>query len=432
MDENPLHPALKKLCTSLDDLAKQVKDGWNDDRSLNENWGWNHPVMTRSDLSSHSSDLADEIREKGTAEPEKNVINTVEWWQSRFPHLKQVAQYFYNGNGAQAVPVYLASIAQLRKDLEPILGWQTVRDTNSLPPKLARRIRSYTAELDQIAPNKEELTKRIALINEATSAAETLPTDLEALAGARKTIEELQSKSSVMHEKISEYSSKSLASMDAIHTWEKGAAKLVSQCEEAYKITTTKGLAGAFTQRHHNLTYSMWAWVVVLVAALGVGYYFGAQRLKDITSILNSAAEQKGALWPNAILALFSLGAPIWLAWIATKQIGQRFRLAEDYAYKATVAKAYEGYRKEAARIDEDFEARLFDSALTRLEEAPLRLVETKTHGSPWHEFLESEAFREALKVVPGFREQVKKLGRKAANGDGERVSAKLEKPTDR
>ncbi|MNV99006.1 hypothetical protein D3C71_1943230 [compost metagenome] len=76
----------------------------------------------------------------------------------------------------------------------------------------------------------------------------------------------------------------------------------------------------------------------------------------------------------------------MWFAWVSTKQIGQRFRLAEDYGFKASVAKAYEGYRKEAARIDEAFEAKLFSIALTRLDEAPLRTVEAETPGSPWHE----------------------------------------------
>ena len=31
---------------------------------------------------------------------------------------------------------------------------------------------------------------------------------------------------------------------------------------------------------------------------------------------------------------------------------------------------------------------RLFSSALTRLEEAPLRLIDNDTHGSPWSEIL--------------------------------------------
>ena len=67
---------------------------------------------------------------------------------------------------------------------------------------------------------------------------------------------------------------------------------------------------------------------------------------------------------------------------------GERFRLSEDYAFKASVSKAYEGYRREAANLDEAFAARLFSSALTRLDEAPLRLVETENHGSPWHELI--------------------------------------------
>ena len=116
----------------------------------------------------------------------------------------------------------------------------------------------------------------------------------------------------------------------------------------------------------------------------------------------------------QAVLSLLSVGAPLWFAWLATKQIGQRFRLAEDYAFKASVAKAYEGYRKEAARIDPAFEHRLFGSALTRLDEAPLRLVETGTHGSPWHELANSEAVRRTFDAAPDIRDKFTALLRDA------------------
>lgn len=125
-------------------------------------------------------------------------------------------------------------------------------------------------------------------------------------------------------------------------------------------------------------------------------------------------------------LSLLSVGAPLWFAWLATKQIGQRFKLAEDYGFKASVAKAYEGYRKEAARIDEAFEARLFASALTRLEEAPLRLVGNTEHGSPWHELISSDAFQEALKFIPGFRDkfiEVAKAGLSKVSGDSTKLA---------
>jgi hypothetical protein len=108
----------------------------------------------------------------------------------------------------------------------------------------------------------------------------------------------------------------------------------------------------------------------------------------------------------NCILALLSLSAPLWFAWISTKQIGQRFKLAEDYSFKASVAKAYEGYRKESARIDPAFEARLFSSALTRLEEAPLRLMEKDSHGSPWHELITSPQFEKAMNKIPELKDK--------------------------
>lgn len=119
-----------------------------------------------------------------------------------------------------------------------------------------------------------------------------------------------------------------------------------------------------------------------------------------------------GSIWLHIVLSILSLGAPIWFAWVATKQISQRFRLSEDYAFKASVAKAYEGYRKEAARIDESFEARLFSSALSRLEEAPLRLVESDTHSSPWHELISSPQFQKALETLPELRDKFIELAK--------------------
>jgi hypothetical protein len=112
------------------------------------------------------------------------------------------------------------------------------------------------------------------------------------------------------------------------------------------------------------------------------------------------------------IISILSVGAPIWFAWIATKQIGQRFKLSEDYGFKSSVAKAYEGYKKEASRIDEKLEHRLFSSALTRLEEAPLRLMDGKTHGSPWHEIFESDNFKSAMNNIPEFRDKVYELAK--------------------
>jgi hypothetical protein len=200
---------------------------------------------------------------------------------------------------------------------------------------------------------------------------------------------------------------KSKSAIDKMEGYEVAAQKLIAQCEAAYHITTTKGLAGAFDQRAASLAWSMRGWVLGLAAALVTGSWIGGARLSKLATSLTDATPNWPAIVSNVALSILGVCAPLWFAWLATKQIGQRFRLAEDYAFKASVAKAYEGYRKEAAMLDPEFQSTLFRSALTRLDEAPLRLVETEHHGSPWAEMLNSAAVKNAFKISPELPAQI-------------------------
>ena len=108
----------------------------------------------------------------------------------------------------------------------------------------------------------------------------------------------------------------------------------------------------------------MRGWVGGLALALVAGSFLGAEKLVSLSAELASDSPKWGLIVTQVLLAVLSIGAPLWFSWLATKQIGQRFRLSEDYAFKASVAKAYEGYRKEAAKLDPEFSAKLFGSAL--------------------------------------------------------------------
>ena len=244
--------------------------------------------------------------------------------------------------------------------------------------------------------------------------AETLPIDLQALAEAREKLTKASLDSALLAEKVKEAHESASSELRKMQGSNAEAAQLVKQCEAAYQITTTKGLAGAFDQRAGRLAGSMWTWVGGLVVALGVGSLIGAHRLELLSVALQAPNPNWAGISMQALLSLLSVGAPLWFAWLATKQIGLRFRLAEDYAFKASVAKAYEGYRKEAARIDPAFESQLFASALMRLDEAPLRLVESGSHGSPWHELANSEGVRRAFNSAPEFQEKATALLREA------------------
>jgi hypothetical protein len=261
-------------------------------------------------------------------------------------------------------------------------------------------------------PDKETLKNKIDLILEATKAAEDLPVDLERLKDAHQKVSKLSTDAAELYGKIDTYFKDSERASKLIDEKKSEADKLVAQCEEAYRITTTKGLAAAFDQRANRLSQTMWIWVIGLLVALALGGVIGASRFNALIQALQTTTPQWGAIWMNFALSIIGLGAPIWFAWLATKQIAQRFKLSEDYAFKASVAKAYEGYRREAARIDEAFEARL----LTRLEEAPLRVIDNDYHSSPWQEFFSSQSFQKALEIIPELKNKFIGLAKDGIN----------------
>ncbi|MEY4507444.1 MAG: hypothetical protein RL297_2022 [Pseudomonadota bacterium] len=412
-----MNEQLEAVCRALDALGGAITSGWSGDQTFCEAWGWNCPAVTRHDAAAIATSLAAEIREADIQEIDEETSEFL----GDLPRTLKVVQtqtvpQFWNGNNGAAYAAYLGTISSIRASLHPLLGWKTIPDPKTLPGHTVRRLKSIQAEVEALAPNKDQLQKQLQEIAQAHTVAENLPLDLKALADARQKV--------VSHADAAEAAAKRIdvateASNEDVRKTKinaEEAAKLVAQCEEAYRITTTKGLAAAFDQRATRLGWAVSIWVVGLVAALAFGSYLGAQRLEALTQVLAAPSINWASILLHAILSFLSIGAPIWFAWLATKQIGQRFRLAEDYAYKASVAKAYEGYRREAARIDPEFEARLFASALTRLEEAPLRLVDTTTHGSPWHEALSSSPVQKTIDAVPELRDRALSLAADAVS----------------
>jgi len=402
-----MNPTLSDICIALDELHLVVLTSWTDDRTVNEVHGWHHPCLTRHDLAGMPLALAARLREANIETVENELEARLKDVPRRLGLLHPTTvPHMFNGNGHQAIPAFIGTLDALAIALRPVLGWQVLSDNKAMPAKLANRLRSIQVEIDSIVPNKEALSNRVKQIEDATEAADSLPQDLQSLRDARIEIANLLKESNAKATEIGIDKGASTASIEAIKLKQDQAAKLVQQCEEAYRITTTKGLASAFDQRATSLAKSMWVWVAGLLVALYFGADIGANRIQLLSGSLNAAEPRWGVIWMQALLSFLTIGGPLWFSWLATKQIGQRFRLAEDYAFKASVAKAYEGYRREAARIDEVFEARLFSAALSRLEEAPLRLVEGATHGSPWHELISSQAFLSALDTAPALREK--------------------------
>lgn len=418
-----MKPAVEAAAKAYESLSKAILASTTENRPYNIVWGWNLPPITRTELAELPSRFAARLRTLPDGDVTKEVEDLLKAVPERATQLQNGSIGNLPGpNAIHVVPQIYELVDVVERALPPRLppkvsvDWREADEKKLLPPDLLRRLRSIEASLRNIEPRTGKLAEQVAAIEAAHAAAESLPTDLATLGEARAEIDEARTAAKSAAEEIETARTGAEEARGRIAENEKESAQLVKNCGEAYRVTTTKGLAAAFHQRAFWLNVSLVLWIIGLLVALSVAAYMATQRLTLIQELMRAGASSD-RLWVHVALAILSVGAPVWFAWIATKQIGQRFRLAEDYAFKASVAKAYEGYRREAARIDPQFEARLFGSALTRLEEAPLRFVESEIHGSPWHELTSSPAFEKALSLVPELKSKYLSLVPAALRG---------------
>lgn len=386
---------------ALISLSKAVIAGFpsQNDSLFSDHWGWLAPAINRHDAAAQAIQLAEDLKHLN-AYPNEARIPAAEMVRRITLLESNTVPQLYNGNIGQAYPAYTGTLQAISATLLPQATWMPV-DKSMWPANVARKAVAAQRHLDELNASIPELASNIADILAAHKVADNLEIDLQALAEAREKVEKAVTESAIKSAQLDSLLSHSTTSLESLTARAEVAAKLVAQCEAAYHITTTKGLAGAFDQRAISLRWSMRGWVVGLSGALLAGSWIGAARLESLAAALSVENPKWPLVISQILLSVLGVGAPIWFAWLATKQVGQRFRLAEDYAFKASVSKAYEGYRKEAASLDPEFQATLFRSALQRLDEAPLRLVETHQHASPMQDFANSDIVKHAYKIAP-------------------------------
>ncbi|EPY4109788.1 hypothetical protein [Klebsiella pneumoniae] len=409
-----MHNTLIAIQARLRELISQVQASVpNDEPFGNAHANWTYPGLTRAELIEEAETIVGLI-EKRCGEDLGEHEARLQDYVRRLQHLQQHTVPQLWGNAGQAVPVYMLTLQGLRKALDPVLNRDDRAEAASKLKRLTQQLRGMEARLNGLEPRATELNTMVERIEQAYHAADQLPTDLETLAEARQNISDLikdATRDQGDVQRIREGAGELDKQLNKIAD---DAEAVLERCETAYSAATSVGLAAAFSERSSTLSKSMWVWVAGLVGALAAGSYFGSAQLHSLAELFKAPNVATSVVLLNLLLSVLSVGAPVWFAWLSTKQIGQRFRLAEDYAFKASISRAYEGFRREAARFDKDMEARLLTSALTRLDELPLRLVETDSHGSPWHELASSNEVKQAMQAVPGFSEQIKDLASKA------------------
>lgn len=307
---------------------------------------------------------------------------------------------------------FLHSLQVANGYLDELLGVDGVNKALGIPRNLSSKVRSASVVLDRALEDMEGIDERIKAIRSAHDAAVDLPVTLRDIEEAKKQLDSARIVAASRQAAMEGLLDQANKVFEDIERHAQHAESTAGRVDDSYRALTSQGLAQAFHHKEKRLNRSILIWVGLLLAALGCMGWIGYLRFPGIQAALgnglnagflasltaSTAAQLKlaageprwGVVLVEIVLAILSLGPPTWLAIISTKQIGQRFKLAEDYGYKAAVSAAYEGYRTEAGRYGESFQTKLFTSALDRLDEQPLRFVDHEVGGSPIHELINS------------------------------------------
>lgn len=325
-----------------------------------------------------------------------------------------------SGYSSPAINAYMLSMMYAENLINDIFSFDILSNKNLLPSPMIRKLSSYNNRIESISGKTESIEQKIKTIDDAYNAAESLPMTMSQLGEANEEIRKINqsviNKSTEINElnanaksnerdiektkeKLASYYEEIKLKMSSdLKSYEDEAKNYIAQCEQAFRMTTTKGLAWSFQEKANKLNVSIRLWVLALSISLAIAGVVGYYRYIALDQFFLRESVSGFQTFLQIIISIFSLLTPLWFSWLATKQISQRFKLAEDYEFKSSISKAYEGYRREALQLEEDFSQRLFSNALTRLEEPPIRFMSNEMHSSPMSEILSSPAIISAIK----------------------------------
>ncbi|WP_170593056.1 hypothetical protein [Ruegeria arenilitoris] len=410
---------IEDVAKSFEGIAGRIEKTWPPHIPLETTLrqkSWPEPALAPEDAISLAYEIASRLRESVKGDEKPETVEASGFWAGMARQADQMDfQNFANDvyKVAKSTFDFLLYCTVHLPTRPADVNWAEVKTKGYIPRDLARKIGSIEKRLADLSPRTESLQEKIGAIEAAHDAAEQLPTDMEELRRNNEELRKLLSEA----QKTTALIVNNLEKTKSVRTEVEGLHKvtadladqsqhLVEKCDENYRITTSAGLAGAFETRSKSLTKTGWVWVFLLAAALGCAVGIGYFRLEAYEDLLRTSASTSVILL-NLLVTVLGVGGPIWLAWLSTKNIGQSFKLAEDYAFKASISKAYEGYRKEAVNLDQEFAKQLFGSALTRLDELPSRFISPADHNSPLQEMLDNPTIKEFLSKFPEMKEQL-------------------------
>ncbi|MCZ8113477.1 hypothetical protein [Silanimonas sp.] len=409
-------PSWKRLSIALAQLEGKI-NATPQSIKFSDNWGWQGLPLDKTDLAY----MAQVVGERLEASDWSTSKDAEAVFSDLVPKVDAAANTLVPNlwSGPQVAELLVAFLTSVDFQIASLVSVDQVKSTLALPASLKRHVTAANLRLQDANKSLDGIELKVAAINSAYDAADRLPTTQTELASALQDVEKAAREAERLNGKAAAASSEVDKLKVKLDEAEREAQATLEKVRAAYRAATSQGLAQAFSDKSNSLTQSMLLWVLVLLGSLLAAGILSHQRFPQILTAVTGTPDW-GVVLLNLALGALSVAPAVWVAWIATKQIGQRFRLAEDYAYKAALSTAYEGYRAEASKLDPLFEAQLFAIALGRLDELPLRLVEKDVHGSPWHELVTSTEFENAVNSHPELKQRIASIFRRQKPVSGE------------
>lgn len=403
----------QKLISTLDQIITDVDNKLTDDKTFYERNGWDYPLVNRSLIKNLILDFKTYLLETDFVESEdleKTLETLTRFWESwRVNPLQHIANGSYARASVQSFDYLLRdSYYYLKQHESEISVAQIQKEWRST----YRSLSALKTRLKVGSEETKDLEAKIELINNAVETSNRLPHDIESLKKARSLVASNLNNVRLNSREIKEIHKDILETQRLLKETKEEIDDVLERSHRALASATSSGLAAAFGKRAQILQCSSRWWVAALVASLILAMVIGLKRFNALFDLLSHGSIELELLIINFVFSCILVSAPLWFAWLATKRIGYLFKLVEDYAFKASTSTAYEGFRREASRHGEEMEERVLSSTLTRFDEPPLRLVDDKVAGSPWHELFVSEEAQHAIKA-PGFLEAFQELLKK-------------------
>lgn len=390
-----LTATLNQISGALSAIANTIIGSVSNDASFIDNWGWQQPSTTKTDLSDriNKTILAlQKLEGKDFKDPAKiariqQLPQTISSFQS------QTLPNLFGGNGYYSY-VSLVSLLEsieglIEEDLPKPPTWEEIDSNKLLPAPIKKRIDNVDRGLKNVEKQYGSILDKVSIILEGYEAASNLPATLAGIESAQEQYENAKKQIDEIAKTVGKHVAEIEKHKELIERYRVQSFEIAGEIEEVYSAATRQGLGKAFQDRANELKLTTFIMMAILFATLSAGVYISHDRIEFVEDLLVKPNLSMQILWANISLTAISVAGPIWFAWLLTRQIGQRFRLAEDYGFKASVAKAYEGYRREVQESgDKELQSRLLQIALDKVEEAPLSHIEHDEPASPFQEVL--------------------------------------------